>query len=123
MYDSLLFPELKLLSIRACPLVTPEGLLSVLALPLLQQLDYYTASPVPKFFVRGIAAQNPSLETISVHTTDDSNDPHNPSLDIDNCALSTEEKKAFFKKHPRITALNNLVRITFASTHSDKIVY
>jgi len=62
-------PDLKLLSIRACPSVTPEGLLSVLALPFLHHLDYYTANPVPKSFVRQIAAQNPSLESISVHTS------------------------------------------------------
>jgi len=107
-----LFPELKLLSIRACPLVTPEGLLSALALPFLQHFDYFTMNPVPKSFVWSIAAQNPSLETISVHITGDSNDPgpNNP-VDIDNGPWSSEEKKDFFKKHPRIKALNNLVSI------------
>jgi len=98
------------LSIRACPAVTPEGLLSVLAIPFLVHLDYYTGSPVvPKSFVWGIAAQNPSLETISVHTaTGDSEKVGLPTW-------STQEKNAFFKEHPRIKALHNLVSmISFA---------
>jgi len=121
MYDSLLFAELKLLSIRACPSVTPEGLLSVLALPFLQHFDYYTAAPVPKWFVRGIAAQNPSLESISVHTSAtppgdyDESPPPDPSSLLDSmymdAAWSAEEKKDFFKEHPRIKALHNLVSI------------
>jgi len=96
------FPDLKVLSIRTCPSVTPEGLLSVLALPFLQHFDYYTRRPVPKSFVRGIAAQNPSLESISVNQGDS---------ETYNCTWSAEEKKDFFKEHPRIRALNNLVSI------------
>jgi len=110
-----LFSELKVLSIRLCPLVTPEGLLSVLALPFLHHFDYYTRTPVPKSFVCGIAAQNPSLESISVHiATGDSDEPPKPSsssTDIDHCAWSAEEKRDFFDKHPRIKAIHNLVSI------------
>jgi len=105
-----LFPGLKLLSIRACPSVTPEGLLSILALPFLQHFDYFTRRPVPKSFVRGIAAQNPSLETISVHTTGDSENSKTK--------WTTKEKKAFFKKHPRIKALHNLVMMPFSINNS-----
>jgi len=117
------FPDLKVLSIRACPSVTPKGLLSVLALPLLQHFDYFSSSPVPKSFVHGIAGQNPSLESISVRSTffsgDSSEDPGRPnpsSLDMDNNSMvdfawSIEDKKAFFKKYPRIKALNNLVSL------------
>jgi len=87
--------------------VTPEGLLSVLALPFLQHLDYFTTSPVPKSFVWGIAGQNPSLESISVHTTnDDGGEPDNWDW-----PWSAEEKAAFFKEHPRIKTLDNLVSI------------
>jgi len=113
-----------MLSIRACPYVTPKGLLSVLALPFLQHFDYYTSSPVPKSFVWGIAAQNPSLETISVHTaTGDSDNYSGPnkenSVDIDNwTAWSAEEKKAFFAKHPRMKALVNLVRRSLSIKNS-----
>jgi len=113
-------PELKVLSIRACPSVTPECLLSVLALPFLRNLDYFTERPVPKSFVRGIAAQNPSLETISVHTTGDTDDSPGPNIDdpeeIDNGPWSAEEKKAFFKQHPRIKALHDLVSNASAVT-------
>jgi len=106
-----LFPELKVLSIRACPSVTPEGLLSVLALPFLQHFDYFTPSPVPNSFVWGIATQNPSLESISVHlTTGDSEKVGLP-------AWSTQEKKAFFKQHPRIKALVNLVSTCYCSNY------
>jgi len=108
-------PGLKMLSICSCPSVTPEGLLSALALPFLQHFEYYTRTPVPKSFVWGIAAQNPSLESISVHfTTGDTDNPEpndNNPVDIDNLAWSAEEKKAFFDKHPRIKALVNLVSI------------
>jgi len=102
-----LLSELKVLSIRACPSVTPEGLLSVLALPYLQHLDYYTASPVPKSFIWGIAAQNPSLETISVNQGDSETDKEE--------AWSAKEKKDFFDKHPRIKALVNLVGIPLSA--------
>jgi len=95
------------LSIRGCPSVTPECLLSVVALPYLQHFDYYTAAPVPKSFIWGIAAQNPSLESISVHTTGDSETDEEE-------AWSAEEKKDLFDKHPRIKALYNLVSIPFA---------
>jgi len=89
----LMFSGLKVLSIRDCPSVTPEGLLSVLALPFLKHFDYYTRRRVPKSFVWGIAAQNPSLESINVSKT----------------KWTTKEKKAFFDKHPRIKAIHNLV--------------
>jgi len=114
------FPDLKGLSIRACPSVTPHGLLSALALAFLQHFDYFSKSPVGKSFVRGIAAQNPSLETISVrlYTTGGSDERTNP-LDIDNRAWSSEEKTDFFRKHRRIRALHNLVlTISILSFHS-----
>jgi len=98
LFPMILLPELKLLSIRACPSVTPEGLFSVLVLPFLQHFEYYTRRPVPKSFVWRIASQNPSLETIRILTTDKSDVPPNPWW--------SNEKKDLFKQHPRIKALN-----------------
>jgi len=65
----------------------------VLALSSLQHFDNFTMNPVPKSFVLGIAAKNPSLETISVHTTGDSDEPvPNYPVDIDKWSWSSEEK-------------------------------
>jgi len=88
--------------------VTPEGLLSVLGLPFLQNFDYFTAGPVSKPFVWGIAGQNPSLETISVHTSSGDSDRNTDIW----AWWSSEEKKEFLKEHPRIKALHNLVSIS-----------
>jgi len=101
-----LFPDLKELIIRACPLVTQEGLRSVLALPFLQHLDYCTSRPVSKSFVREIAAQNPSRETISVQIEGDVDNRGPKPLDINHFAWTPEEKRDFLRKHPRIKELN-----------------
>jgi len=95
----ILLPELKPLSIRACPSVTPQGLFSVLVLPFLQHFDFCTKRPVPKSLVWRIALQNPSLGTVRILTTDKSDA-------LPNLWWSNEEKKDLFKQHPRIKALN-----------------
>jgi len=113
------FPDLKALSIHSCPSVTPEGILSVLSFPFLPHFEYYTRTPVFKSFVRGNAAQNPSLQDVSDQTTRDMDNNHpgptnNNLVDNDNWVYwSAEEKKSFFKKNPRIKALHNLVSIHY----------
>jgi len=88
----------KTLSIRACR-VTPEGLLSCLRLPFLRRLDYLTMRPVSKSFVVDIAAQNPSLEVMSVYIeSSDDDDPENVKYILKEM------------NHPRLRRLTNLVK-------------
>jgi len=55
------------MSIRACPKITPDGLLSCVALPFLQRFEYWKKYwyAIPDDFMIKIASQNPSLEVIS----------------------------------------------------------
>jgi len=89
---------LKSLSIRLCPSVTTEGLVSCVKLPYLQHFDYITRDPIPKSFVARIASQNPSLEAITVHLS---------NMSVDNRLTMDDILKEI--THPRLTTLINKV--------------
>jgi len=63
-----------MLSIRACPLVTPACILSCLHFPFLRRFDYIDAEKLCSPFVKKIMSQNPSLKSVAVNfeTDDDS---------------------------------------------------
>jgi len=65
-------------------------------------LDYLTKTPVSKTFVAELAAQNPSLEVISVHLASPDGD-------------DSEDVKGFLKEinHPRLRTITNLVKNSF----------
>jgi len=98
------FAGLKLLSIRSCPSVTPEGILSFLRLPTLKRFDYLTKDPVHKSFVVQLACQNPNLEVLSLKLSSDADN------NKDDNPLCTKE---FLREisHPRLRTLINFVKI------------
>jgi len=114
-----LFLDLQVLSIRACPFVTPEGLLSsVLAVPFLQHLDYYTGTPFPSRLPVG----SPPRIRIS---SGDNQLPHYRRLrrstrpvvvlwlwDVVGCRYESGLQPP--GHHSRIKVLHNLVSIPFA---------
>jgi len=93
-----LFAELRVLILDSCEWLTPGGLLSWLTMPVLKHFTFVTYREVPESFLRQIVEQNPSLESISVN--------------FSGCGWEDkpEAKEAFINKHPRIKALNNLVK-------------
>jgi len=92
------FAELRVLTLDSCGSLTPGGLLSWLTMPFLKHFTFVTYREVPESFLRQIVEQNPSLESISVN--------------FSACGWDDkpEAKEAFIKNHPRIKALNNLVK-------------
>jgi len=64
------FVGLRELSIRNCPLVTPEGILPSLHFPLLRRFHYVAPVRVSTFFVVQILSQNRNLKTLVVNLVD-----------------------------------------------------
>jgi len=59
--------DLKVLSLRSCPLVSSECILSSVRFPFLQRFDYIAARKVRSSFVVRILSQNPSLKSLAVN--------------------------------------------------------
>jgi len=67
LFNVVIVVGLKELSIRKCPLVTPDGILTCVHFPCLRRFDYVAPVYVSKSFVFTLLSQNPSLKLLAVN--------------------------------------------------------